>query len=204
MSDSPKAKRQKFDLTEEEYKKLKLELKERKKRLTTIPRIKVINAGEFASLSAEISDEDRIPIFLIDIQNLLLYSMLGNHSPYVPERWCKLEKHSKISHTVVFVIEGLSVDHYLQNKPVLEHLSSTLDHKLEIITPISYGGSIVDELIAVPLSGTQKKNLIKTFGSLELAVMNNGDLINLFRTIFPMESGIENIFCVNDLCFFTF
>lgn len=190
MSESPKAKRQKLDLTDEEYKKLKLELKERKKRLSVIPRIKVINAGEFASLSAEISDEDRIPIFLLDIQNLLLYSMLGNHSPYIPERWCKLEKYSKISHTIVFVIEGLSVDHYIQNESIFEHLSSNLEHKLELITPVSYGGSIVDELIAVPLSGTQKKNLIKKFGSLELAVTNNGDLINLFRTIFPMESGM--------------
>ena len=145
--------------------------------------------GHSASLSINGSDEDRIPIFLSDIQNLLLYSILGHHSPSIPDRWCKLEKYNKVSHTVTLIIEGLSVDHYVSNESKFQHLASKLEHKLEFITPAIYGGSVVDELVVVPLSTTQKSRLIQQFGSLDEAVKHNKDIIKMFKAIFPIKSG---------------
>ncbi|XP_001607810.2 RNA exonuclease 5 [Nasonia vitripennis] len=189
MSDEPLTKKPK--LSGEEFAQLKEKLKERKKRLTAIPRIRLLAVGESASLCDTISEEDRIPIFLGDVQRLLVYSMLGHHAPYSPERWIKLDKYNKVSHTVVFIVEGLSINHYVTNESAFKHLTSNLEHKLELITPSSYGGSVVDELAAVPLTGTQKAKLLKKFGSMEEAMKSSGDIIKLFRTIFPMQPVVK-------------
>lgn len=185
--DPPESKKPK--LSGDEFLKLKEDLREKKKRLLSIPRLRLLSAGENASLTININSQDRIPIFLNDVQHLLMYSMLGHHATYVPDRWCKLDKYNKISHVVVLVVEGLSVGHYLLNESKFQHLKSRSEHSLELITPVAYGGSIVEELAAVPLSGTQRKNLIDKYGSLDAAVQSNGDVIKLLKKIFPMQSG---------------
>lgn len=41
------------------------------------------------------------------------------------------------------------------------HLTNNLKYQLEVVTPAVYGASIVEELAAVPLTGTQSSKLIK-------------------------------------------
>lgn len=84
-------------LSGDDYAKLKEQLRERKKILKTIPRLQLKHAGENASLNAQNQKADRVPLFLSDIQHLLLYSLLGHHSPYIPTRWCQLEKYNKVN-----------------------------------------------------------------------------------------------------------
>lgn len=83
-------------LSGEDYAKLKQELREQKLRLKSIPRFTLKNVGDNASINNDVKGEDRIPIFLSDVQHLLMYSLLGHHSPYVPARWCSLEKYNKV------------------------------------------------------------------------------------------------------------
>ncbi|XP_025160551.1 RNA exonuclease 5 isoform X2 [Harpegnathos saltator] len=172
-------------LNGEEYAILKQELRERKKRLTTIPRLTLKAGGENATLEASKVGK-RIPIFLSDVQHLLLYSLLGNYSPYLPSRWCQLEKHNKVSHTVVFVIEGLSLYHFVAHESMFPHITNNLKYQLEVVTPAIYGASIIEELAAVPLTGTQSSKLIKQYGSLETALQTTGNVIRLLKTIFPV------------------
>lgn len=87
-------------LSGDEYLKLKQELRDRKRRLKTLPRFRLKAVGESASLSVNSKGEDRIPIFLSDVQHLLLYSLHGHHSPYMPTRWCHLEKYNKVTNTL--------------------------------------------------------------------------------------------------------
>ena len=79
---------------------MKEELRKRKKFLKTIPRLSLKIVGENAKLD---DDGDRIPIFLTDVQNLLLYSVLGHHSPYSPLRWCSLEKFNRVSRSLIIL-----------------------------------------------------------------------------------------------------
>lgn len=67
----------------ESYQDLKKKLNERKKILQSIPRITLRDGGEFASLETDFSD--RIPLFVNDIQDLLVFSQI-DHSFYRP-RW---------------------------------------------------------------------------------------------------------------------
>ncbi|XP_063991098.1 uncharacterized protein Rexo5 [Diachasmimorpha longicaudata] len=179
-------------LSGQEYAKLKQELRERKKVLKNIPRFRLKAVGENASLNDSIGPNERIPIFLADIQHLLMYSLLGHHSPFSPARWCHLEKFNKVSHTVVFVIEGLSMYHFHSYESIFTHIGSNLEHRLEMVTPAAYGGSVIEELAAVPLTGTQSKALIQQFGSLEAAMQSTGDLVKLLKVVFPMRPSFPN------------
>lgn len=170
-----------------QYASLKEELRKRKKRLQAIPRLTLKAVGENATLDVR-NIGKRIPLFLSDIQHLLLYSLLGHHSPYLPARWCQLEKYNKISHTVVIMLEGLSSYHFVAYENMFPHIVNNLKHRLEMITPSVYGASITEELAAVPLTGTQSDKLIKRYGSLETALQTNGNVIKLLKSVFPMHS----------------
>lgn len=177
-------------LSGEEYLKLKQELRERKKRLTQQPRFRLKAVGESASLNVNLNSEDRIPIFLSDVQHLLLYSLHGHHSPYLPTRWCQLEKYNKISHTVVLVVEGLSLYHFVAYESLFPHISSKLVHRVEVVTPCAYGGSVIEDLAAVPITGAQCDKLLKQYGSLEAALRRTGDVIKLLRAVFPVRENV--------------
>lgn len=178
-------------LSGDDYLKLKHELRERKKQLTKIPRFQLKAVGESASLSINVKSENRIPIFLSDVQHLLLYSLHGHHSPYVPTRWCQLEKYNKVTHTVVFVVEGLSLYHFMAYENMFPYITSKLEHRVEIVTPTAYGGSVIEDLAAVPITGIQSDKLIKQYGSLEAALQSNSDVIKLLRTVFPMYENLS-------------
>jgi RNA exonuclease 1 len=134
-------------------------------------------------------NEPCIPLYFNAIQDLILYSMIGHYSPYVPQKWFKLDKYNNISHTIVFIIEGLTVNHYISNKTIFQHITSKLDYKLEI-SATDYERSFLEELINLPLSKTQITNLIKKFGSLKTAIKYNTD-IQYYKTIFPIQSCIN-------------
>ncbi|CAD1480429.1 unnamed protein product [Heterotrigona itama] len=173
-------------LSGDDYLKLKQKLRERKKKLKTMPRFRLKTVGENASLTINVKSENRIPIFFSDIQHLLLYSLCGHHSPYMPTRWCHLEKYNRITHTVVLVIEGLSLYHFMAYESMFPYIRSKLKHRVEVVTPAAYGGSVIEELAAVPITGIQSDKLRKEYGSLEAALHNNGDVIKLLRIVFPM------------------
>lgn len=71
------------------------------------PKIRLKMMGEFAELS--VHPNDRTPIFLTDVQNLVMSSVLGSSSPCLPYRWCHVERCSKVSHVVVLLVEGKNI-----------------------------------------------------------------------------------------------
>lgn len=170
-------------LTGEEFKKLKEELKEKKRLLNRTPRFRLKDAGEKSSLKT--SEQDRTPIFLSDIQHLLLYSALGHHSPYWPSRWCHLEKYNRLSHVVLLVVDGFSVNDFIKNEDKLSDLSSLYPIKVEVVTPTAYRSCLVQDIAAVPLTGVQKSSLAAKYGSMESAV-SSGKVYKVMRAFFPI------------------
>ena len=167
------------------------------RKIILIPRLSLLSAGENASIIINARDKDRRPLFLRDVQYLLMFSIIGQNAPQLCDKgwkpWFKLDKSNKLSHTVVLVVEGLTIDHYLAHKTSFSNLNSKFYHKLELITSPVFGGSIAEQLAVVPLSATQKYNLIKEFGSLEAAASNSKDLIRLLEKIFPVQEGMNNV-----------
>lgn len=134
----------------EEFLKLKKLLREQTNKMRAQPSFRLREMGEAACLSADL--ENRVPLFLSDIQHLLLYSQIGHHSPYTPARWCALDKYSKLHCTTVLIVENISVYYYMAHENLFPFISSTFDTKLEVLTPAAYKADFVQDLAMIPLS----------------------------------------------------
>jgi RNA exonuclease 1 len=61
---------------------------------------------------------------------------------------------------VVLLIEGLSLYDFQAYESMFPIITDVFRHRVEVITPVAYNGSLVEELAAVPLTGTQKHKLL--------------------------------------------
>lgn len=171
----------------EDYADLKRLTNERKRNSRSKPDIRLNLLGDAASIKVE--DSARTPIFLTDIQHLIMAALFGTDSPCSPSRWCVLEKRNRITHTVVLVIEGLALFHYASYAAVFEETARIFDHQLEVIMPPHQDGQIVDELMTAPLTDSQRTELIAAFGSLEAALEATQNQMLLVKTVFPIPDG---------------
>ncbi|XP_004520216.1 small RNA degrading nuclease 5 [Ceratitis capitata] len=174
-----------LQLTAEQYKELRRQLRQRKRELENVPILRLREFGQRASL--EIPQGQRTPIFLTDIQHLLMSALIGKKSPCSPDRWCFLEKPMSLSHCVVLILEGLSLYHYLSNESKFTQTNEIFQTRLEVVLPPLKEGSIVEEIAQVPLTNVQAYKLIEKHGSLESAVEMTKDPTLLVKAIFPVN-----------------
>ncbi|XP_071537927.1 uncharacterized protein Rexo5 isoform X1 [Panulirus ornatus] len=86
------------------------EVLKKKKELDRIkkawPRIFLNSTGQISNLV--LAPDERCPLFMSDIQSLILSSLLHNRSPSLP-RWARLLHTRKYSHVVTVIIEGIGI-----------------------------------------------------------------------------------------------
>lgn len=153
-----------------------------------LPKFWLRDVGLNAALSTEL--DQRIPLFMSDIQHLIMYAQLGLHAMYKPTRWCQLEKHGSLNNTNVLILEGISMNDFVQfEKFAFPYLSSTFRFKFEIIAPQAYNGDCVKELSMVPLSNTQSKKYLRLYGSMRTAEQECNEVFNLVRNVFPVDGA---------------
>ena len=68
----------------EEYEALKRRLKERKKALQALPQFTLKSVGHEAEIGMH--ESYRTPLFMKDLQHLLLYALMGSKAPVEPSR----------------------------------------------------------------------------------------------------------------------
>lgn len=76
-------------------------------------------------------------------------------------RWCLIEKFNRIGNVSLIVVDGLSMQDYLENAdylPFLNHFSI----KVDVISSYSYDGDIVTDISAVSLSDGDRASLIRS------------------------------------------
>ncbi|XP_039283688.1 RNA exonuclease 1 [Nilaparvata lugens] len=173
-----------YKMSEEEYKKLKKELRDRKKMLKVTPRILLNEAGNNAAVGFVCC----IPLFISDIQHFIMYSQLGHNAP-AKARWCDIEKFNRISHTVILIIEGLSAYDVVSNESSCPNFAD-LNFKVQFLSPFNYDGFLIEELTAVPLTRSQMVHLQKTFSV--KGVNNKNQKFRVLRSLFPIEKKESN------------
>lgn len=146
--------------------------------------------GENASLKVDTSE--RVPLMLTDIQGLLFNTLLGN-TIYQPSRWYAVEKKHLLTKSVCLVVEGISIQHWMSCSQKFKHCSKIFKEIFEIVTPAIYGGSLIQELAAVPLSEMEKESLIKRYGNMNLALEIRKDLMLMMKAVFPIKKQSNNI-----------
>lgn len=87
-----------------DYAAIKRTVNSRKHADRSKPKIRLKLMGDCAMLSNH--TDNRTPIFLTDIQHLVMATVLGSGSPCSPHRWCHIERSAKVPHVVVLVVEG--------------------------------------------------------------------------------------------------
>lgn len=173
-------------LTGDEFKELKKMLREKTNKLRQQPIFRLREMGQNASIDTSL--ENRVPLFISDIQHLIMYSQLGHHSPYSPARWGALDKFNRIASTNVLIVENVTLYHYLNHESAFPFLSSSFEHKLEILTPNSYNSDIVRDLSMVPLTGTQMKKFMNEYGTLEAAVLKSCEVFDIVKNLFQITA----------------
>uniref|UniRef100_A0AAG5D7N0 Exonuclease domain-containing protein n=2 Tax=Anopheles atroparvus TaxID=41427 RepID=A0AAG5D7N0_ANOAO len=169
--------------SQEEYRALKAYVNQ-KKSMRYSPRIILKPCGQDALLDRPL-DGDRIPLLLDDIQALLMYALLRTASPLVP-RWAAIQKSTKLTHTVVLVVEGFSCEDYVgfrEHMPACSKSDGIFgpEHTLQVVCPTRL---LVEEMACVPLSDTHKDILVAEYGSLEAAMQVCKDQMLVRRSIF--------------------
>lgn len=101
------------------------------------------------------------PLFMADVQHLLLYAMQGIQASIKP-RWCRLLRVGKVSKVVAVVLDSVSSDEFKKFPESLPTLEQAFDLHVEMVSPLLYGSSVREDIMNVPLSITQlkKKDLL--------------------------------------------
>lgn len=144
------------------------------------PKFRLKLQGDSAML--DVAAEVRTPIFLSDIQHLIMGSLLGSSSPYPPLRWCSLEKSNNIVHSVVLVLDGLSLYHFQCYESLFAETSSIFSNKFEVVMPTDSEG-LLSALSSLPVTSEQRQELNEKFGSVEAA---RDDVQPLVNSVFPI------------------
>jgi len=175
VSDKPK-------LEGADYEALKKRLRERKKALSCQPLFRLKAVGHEARWSLD----KRVPLFMTDIQHLLLYCSVGDRAPYQPHRWCTLAKWNRLSNMVILVLEGVGIEDLKKHEKSRGWIEKHIPGMVEVVSPASYHSSVVEELSMLPLTVMHKERLINQFGSLESAIEKD-EAFKAFRSIFPVK-----------------
>ncbi|XP_043197852.1 uncharacterized protein LOC122368200 isoform X2 [Amphibalanus amphitrite] len=139
----------------------------KKRRKQRVPEFRLSCTGDHASLL--MAAHSRTPIFLRDVQTLLLNAVVPEHAPW-PTRWCNLSHADRLRRTLAVVVDGLSLRELQEHRDVFQSTLTLFPHQTELISPAHYGTSVAEEILNVPLSMTHKHRLVKQLGSLDGAV----------------------------------
>uniref|UniRef100_A0A336K4Q2 CSON000212 protein n=1 Tax=Culicoides sonorensis TaxID=179676 RepID=A0A336K4Q2_CULSO len=175
------------NLSDEQYKELKVELNKKRNELKNVPNLRLKPIGQKGML--ETSPDERQPLLLDDIQNLLMVSLLKSSSPFTPWRWCHLEKVNKLTQTVVFLIDGLTSYDFSSHESLFVKSKDIFETKLELMLPEGDEKKIVEHLACVPLTESYKERLLRQYGTLEAAMGANIDHKLVFKSVFPVKES---------------
>ncbi|KAL4239595.1 exonuclease [Mactra antiquata] len=154
----------------EEYKKI---MRERQKASMQRPKL-FMTLDELAQDDPLQTDPEEVkvppPLFMADVQHLLLYALQGMQASIKP-RWCRLLRYGKITKVVTVVLDDLSLDEFNKYPESLPTLTQAFDIKTELISPVQYGSSVREDIMNVPISMSQIKkqtNKGQNKGSLDI------------------------------------
>lgn len=199
-NDEPPTKRSKMDQISEhkvmsmgegdvisldEYTETKKMVKERTRNRSN-PKFRSKLQGDLAMLDVEA--EVRTPIFLSDVQHLIMSSLLGSSSPYPPLRWCAIEKSNNIVHSIVLVLDGLSLYQYQSYESAFVKTTAIFSNKFEVVMPTD-PQDLLSALSSLPVTFDQRQELNKQFGSVEAAKEDVQPLVN---SVFPINLDVQS------------
>ncbi|KAG5674860.1 hypothetical protein PVAND_004805 [Polypedilum vanderplanki] len=174
-------------LSTSQFKIIKKSLVERRNQLLSTPKFRFYNRAELARISQDICT--RKPIFLEDIQNILLSAVLKSNFLLNPHKWCVLEKTNKITQTVIILLNGPTSYNFVANESLFIKTGKIFEHQYEVTLA---NDILLEELLIIPWIYSNKKKVVQKYGSLEAAFMFHKNL-NALSKFFSIEDT-----CINE------
>ncbi|XP_077980425.1 RNA exonuclease 5-like [Glandiceps talaboti] len=138
-------------LTEEEVQILKEEKKKRIQRIMQLPKL-FLTLREIFGRSVEKEGAVVPPLEVKNIQNLILYSLMGMKASVMP-RWCRLLRWTKITSVVLVVLDGVTQQHS-EDTHICKNISRLFDMSVPI-KPVKK--NLEYDLLNVPVTKTKFK-----------------------------------------------
>merc|ERR1719300_1217682 len=96
----------------------------------------------------------RKPLFMRDLQYLMLYALMGTKAPVEPSRWCKFVSWNKLSNIMLLVLEGIGLNEcqkwMTDDNKFSKLFGSVFDHRLQFVSSHEYNSSIIEDLCVFP------------------------------------------------------
>lgn len=111
---------------------------------------------------------------------------------YLLIRWCLIEKFNRIGNVSLIVVDGISIQDYLENVDYLPGLNQ-FSIKVDVISTHSYDGDVVTDISAVSLSDSDRASLIRS--KLHLSIeksRNDGRQFLNAKFLRRLKSKIQN------------
>jgi len=89
------------------------------------------------------------PLFMKDIRDFLIFSVLGNITHYKP-RWCTILRVIQVKYVVFLVVEGASTEHIVKFSSCFPRCKRIFGKTLEVHSPAIYKNSLLKELVMLP------------------------------------------------------
>lgn len=155
-------------MAEDELLKLRQALRERQKASMEKPKV-FLTLEELAkentpNFGTDLKDEDIPPLFISDVQSLILFAVQGSACKIKP-RWCKLLRCTKVASIVVMVMNGVSNTELEKYSGSFSTLKSAFQTHIDIVNPSQYAKTVPVELFCVLPPGQQRslaKSSLKT------------------------------------------
>jgi len=181
--------KQKEMLEGEDYDALRKRLRERKKALQANPHFALKKVGLDASL--DLPEEMRRPLYVSDLQHMILYALMGTRAPVEPVRWCRFTQWSKLRNVLLLAVDGIGLREHedWSRTQASRHarFSRLFEHRLHFVSPASYGSDVAEDLCILPLSQSGLGKIRSRYGNIQMALnAGSGDYFKVFRSAFPI------------------
>ncbi|ESO05892.1 hypothetical protein HELRODRAFT_188219 [Helobdella robusta] len=175
--DSPPFKKTKLNLSEDEMKKIREEIRLRQKAAMEFPKI-FLTLDPHTFKHQPHTHDGRPILYIQDIQHLILHATQGHTTSYKP-RWCKLLRTQKVSKVLLIIVDGASCQDYYTDSS-MSFLKANFEMSLEFISPSQYSRSLTGELFNIPVSNRKsldefQQSGFKTSLSKSCSVDNNNN-----------------------------
>ncbi|XP_061192027.1 RNA exonuclease 5-like [Saccostrea echinata] len=139
-------------MAEDELLKLRQALRERQKLSMEKPKV-FLTLEEMArenvpSFKTDLKEEDIPPLFISDIQSLILFAVQKSACRMKP-RWCKLLRGGKVASIVVMVMSGVSNTELEKYPESFSTLKNEFQIHIDIVNPSQYARTVPSELFCI-------------------------------------------------------
>ncbi|KAK7491856.1 hypothetical protein BaRGS_00016875 [Batillaria attramentaria] len=108
-----------------------------------------------AGLDTNKVEQKTPPLFMMDLQHLIMYALMKNLSSYMP-RWCKLLRPSKMSSVVLVVVHDVSIEDFQTHPECFPFIKEHFPTYVEMVSPSQYGSSLDLDPNTTGDSGTEQ------------------------------------------------